>query len=433
MDNQSYIPAIRKLILDDRLKPIRYITDTLSGRIYNLDIYNIGQILPIATRSDDIIIIDTLSENDSIFLIDRLIEEDFKGFIIIKNALSLYRQIWEIRYNHRESIFYCTLWDANIGIFRKEFNQYIVPNGIAESEQELADKFCEYMNPINTDTFLFPYKKNRYRYSVLTCMFNRYELCIREPEEVESDVEYVLVTDEPEFASIATAWKVIVIDSFFDNYGGYAKSFYVKYHPFEFVSSDTVLWIDGSVVLGKNITGGIMDPFISSNAELLEMDNIITPIGDWELNRWLEHKFHGFDQAQYDISKEMFKDEPWIHDGNSQTTIYACKNTRLVNMINNRTADMLQRLRCDGDILYLYMPHRAWLINKYLIGSDKVMFLDVYELFGDHFTYCDHDTKKSQEDGWREYGHDINHDPQKEKLTTFWNRKIKLIKHTRHE
>ena len=257
MDNQSYIPKIQELKENNKLIPIQYIVKTLVQnrkdiKVYYIDASNVDTINIISnTSKDDIIVLQEFNED----ILTRILKENFKGYILVKNCIDYpdyYQTIIKLRLDHQNDLFYCTLWDANVGVFRYEFNQYMTPNNIYWQDislQDLSDRFCEYMNPIDTNNFLIPYQSsNRYKYSVLTCLFNRYEINIREPEEYDPDVEYVMVTDDPELLKLNTMWKIVLIDSLFETYGGYAKSFYVKYHPFEFVSSDVVLWIDGSII-----------------------------------------------------------------------------------------------------------------------------------------------------------------------------------------
>lgn len=442
MDNQSYIQKIQELKENDKLIPIQYIVKTLvqnrkDVKVYYIDSSNINSTCIISdSSSNDIVILQEFNE----YIFTRILKENFKGYILVKNCIDhpdYYQTIIKLRLDHQNNLFYCTLWDANVGVFRYEFNQYMTPYNIYYEDislQDLSDRFCEYMNPIDTNNFLIPYQSsNRYKYSVLTCLFNRYEINIREPEEYDPDVEYVMVTDDPELLKLNTIWKIVLMDNTMDPCGPYAKVIYVKYHPFDFVSSNVVLWLDGSVVLRKNVTKMVMNPFINSNAELLELSNLVTSDTVWEMNRWLENKFHNFDQGMYDESLKFFQNEQDVRRGMYQTTVYACKNTRLVNMINTKTADLIQWCRNGQSSSYICMPHRSWILNKYVLGSDKLMIMDRYELFGEYFTYCDHGTNISQEEGWRVLGHDINHDPKKEVFTSFKNRVLKLIKFYKHE
>lgn len=335
------------------------------------------------------------------------------GYLLIDGLFPYYLELDEYQSyqafikarNNIKGYQYNLLWDCSygVGVITKGEDQYATYNvddafNLDYSGFEYFFSLC--MNPINTELFLntLEVKKTKYKYSVLTCIFNGYEI-VRDIPNPREDVEYVLVTDD--FNIKSDTWKVKYIDSFFDEMSGFAKAFYVKYHPFEFVESDNFIWIDGSIQIKDDFTEEIMEPFINSNYEILELVNTIYHQGDYELNRWAENKFHGFNQEQCDLAKRLFKDEPWVDETQPQTTIYAGKNTRLLNLINNRTWDIMRRdSGNEHDITILYMPQRGKVLSKYAWNSHKVYFLDSNTLFSKYFDYCFHKTTQSQWEDW---------------------------------
>ena len=86
------------------------------------------------------------------------------------------------------------------------------------------------------------------KYSVLTFVFNDYDF-IREPLELSNDCEYILVTDNKDIKS--TKWNIKYLPKEYENASGFTKSFYVRYHPFEFVSTDVCIVLDGSNQIKK--------------------------------------------------------------------------------------------------------------------------------------------------------------------------------------
>lgn len=101
------------------------------------------------------------------------------------------------------------------------------------------------------------------RYSVLTFNFGNYEV-FREPEEVDEECEYVYVTDNPNLKS--DKWKIIVEERF-KEHSPYFKSFYVRYHPFEYVSTNTCIVIDSSMKIKKKLNK-IVDDFNDSEHDI---------------------------------------------------------------------------------------------------------------------------------------------------------------------
>lgn len=342
-----------------------------------------------------------------------------KGYLLVDFLFPYYPEFNDTSYQAfvkaRQTIHgyqYNMLWDCSygLGVITKGEDQYAtygLGDGIEMDYKAYEYFFALCMNPVDTKTFLntLEVKESKYKYSVLTCIFDGYEV-VREVPDPREDVEYVLVTDDPTITS--DTWKVICVDSFFDNMSGYAKAFYVKYHPFEFVESDTFIWIDGSIQIKKDFTDELMMPFINSDYEVLELINTITNIGKDELDRWRDHGFHGFDDEQCEIAKKLFENEPWIDETQVQTTIYCGKNTRLLNMINNRTWDIMRRDSGAGhDVTILYMPQRGQIISKYIWNTHKVYYIEASILFSSYFDYCYHRSTESQYDEWHELGDDI--------------------------
>lgn len=88
------------------------------------------------------------------------------------------------------------------------------------------------------------------KYSILTYIFGNYEF-VREPLEIDDECEYILITDNKNLKS--KKWKIIYLSDDFNDYTPISKTFYVRYHPFEFVNTDTVLLLDGSMEVRKSL------------------------------------------------------------------------------------------------------------------------------------------------------------------------------------
>lgn len=318
--------------------------------------------------------------------------DQYKSFIKCRQDVS------EFQFN--------TIWDCSfgVGIIRKGEEQYAVYNiqdAMLLDFESFKYFFGLCMNPIGMDDFLNTFtSKNKYKYSVITAIFNGYEN-VREIQNPSPEVEYVLVTDDPTLTS--DTWHIKLIDSFFDGMSGYAKAAYVKYHPFEFIDSDVFLWIDGSIQIKDDFTNEIMTPFIESNYEVLELVNMIYHVGDFEVDRWHENHFHGFNDEQYEFIKNLFKNEPWHDESQVQTTIYGGKNTKICNLVNCRTWDIMRRgSGSEFDIAILYMPQRGRILSKYIGNSHKLYLLDSNTVFSKYFDYCYHKSTESQRESWYE-------------------------------
>lgn len=233
-------------------------------------------------------------------------------------------------------------------------------------------------------------------YSVLTCNFGNYEI-VREVRNPNPNVEYILVTDDHNLKS--DTWT-IVYEDFLKDYTAYAASWYVKSHPFEFVNTDTVLWIDGSINILDDPTDELMKPFISCDAELGEVLNIVTTDPREEILRWGEAGFHGYDMRHARRILDFLPSD--MNDGLVQTTIYMCKNTQNVLRVNNRWWELLVRYGEYPQVDQQSMSLRSYCIRKYMWRSPKLLLLSPTTLFCHSFDYCYHGTDVSQYPAFKE-------------------------------
>ena len=130
----------------------------------------------------------------------------------------------------------------------------------------------------------------QYKYSILTFVFGTYEK-LHEIGEIDSDVEYVCVTDNENLKS--NTWKII-IDHELDGKGVFDKCFSVRYNPFKYVSSDVVVTVDGSIGIHKPISS-LVNKFIKSDCEACFLihpyrDNLIVEYQTWMAYRGFPYK-----------------------------------------------------------------------------------------------------------------------------------------------
>ena len=234
-------------------------------------------------------------------------------------------------------------------------------------------------------------------YSVLTCIFEGYEQ-VREVQNPNPLVEYILVTDDPQLRS--ETWSIIV-DSTLDKYTPYARSFYVRSHPFEYVNTNTMVWVDGSINILDDFTDELMLPFIYSDYEIGETLNVITNSAVGEVHRWGENEFHGYTQQHADRIISFFEMEQF-DNGLVQNTIYLCKNTKLANTVNNRWWELLVRFGEYPEVDQQSMSLRSYCLWKYAYRSPKLLILSPTTLWCHYFDYCYHNTNISQYDAFKD-------------------------------
>lgn len=140
------------------------------------------------------------------------------------------------------------------------------------------------------------------KYTVITAIFGDYE-CLHDNQFTRDDFEYICVTDNPNLKS--RLWKIIYMPKSIDpSWSPRKKTYYVRYHLFEFCDTQHAIWIDGSVALGD-----ISIPLL--NYEFGEYERMF--LAGWPLKEWIlrdvidqvnlynndiSHLIHHFDMIQ---------------------------------------------------------------------------------------------------------------------------------------
>ena len=132
------------------------------------------------------------------------------------------------------------------------------------------------------------------QYSVLTFVFGNYER-LRDPLEVSPHCEYVAVTDNPSLTS--NIWNIKYLPSEFDGADGFTKSFFVRYHPYQFVSTNICVVMDGSVLIKRSLDY-LVYKFVQSKCECSFMIhwNQINAIDEYEY--WTKMRGYSSTQVQ---------------------------------------------------------------------------------------------------------------------------------------
>lgn len=83
------------------------------------------------------------------------------------------------------------------------------------------------------------------KYTVITGIFGNYEI-IRDPETIFHDTTYICITDNPNLKS--NIWNIIVDTTFIKpHWSPRKKTYFVRYHPFNYTDSEYCYWVDGSL------------------------------------------------------------------------------------------------------------------------------------------------------------------------------------------
>ncbi len=211
-------------------------------------------------------------------------------------------------------------------------------------------------------------EQHKKRYSVLTFIFNNYEM-VREVKVTDPDAEYILVTDDKELKS--DTWK-IVYDKRLDNMSIIDKCYYVRYHSFEYCNTDICFRIDGSIQVKESLSN-IIDEFESRNADMMVMLNPVSTHLHKDYKRWARTR--GYSKEDADKSMALINSLGYsrFYKGYYQICVTIERNNKVTRDFNSITYDLLKYLGTDEQIERLDQPIWSFVLNKMFSTRINVM------------------------------------------------------------
>lgn len=219
------------------------------------------------------------------------------------------------------------------------------------------------------------------KYSILTFVMNDYDI-VREPIEISNEAEYILITDNSLLKS--DKWSIKLIPDFLKNADGFTKSFYVRYHPFEFVNTDICIVLDASLHIKKNLDFLIND-FLKSKSDLC-LSIHWNMLNAWnEYSYWINYRNYPIEQAKKSAALMNALKYTQDYKGCFEATFKIQKNNYINNEINRFVWKCLVKLgdenhvdRVDQSILSAVMNTqfenvKVFPITRSLYQSDYVM------------------------------------------------------------
>ena len=151
----------------------------------------------------------------------------------------------------------------NMDVYNVRYNAHFdkfdaLKNNILKSDYyHILEQFKSYY--FNEQKMIINQHKN-IKYTIITTIFNNYDL-LREPYVKDPNCEYICITDNKNLKS--NTWKIILENEKIKKFNDpRQKTYYVRYHLFEFSNTYYTIWIDASMQIKKSFL-----PFIK------EMDN----------------------------------------------------------------------------------------------------------------------------------------------------------------
>ena len=208
---------------------------------------------------------------------------------------------------------------------------------------------------------------------------------LREPKIIDPHAEYIFVTDRP---TKSKNWKIVVDDKLVNKHPIYS-SYYVRYHPFEYASSDIAIVIDASIQINESLNPFIQE-FLPHEYSLM-LTNFRTD--EDKLRQWMVQD----KRISHDDYESIIKFLKTIHQENWKGSIgrafIAQKNTQLVNRFNKHVWRYLLALgqygipnRQDEIIAHKLLLQYMGKIDLYLTSTQFIQ--------SSYMTYCCHKSSK---------------------------------------
>lgn len=223
-------------------------------------------------------------------------------------------------------------------------------------------------------------------YSVLTYNIGGYEI-IHEIEEKSDRAEYIYVTDDKTITS--STWTVVYVENEHPD-DNFDLCYKIRFNPFDYVHTDVVVRIDGSMGINKNLDS-IVDFFNNGFDLCVCIHPTRSNLYD-EYVAWVQQRGYDVKQAERILSFIQYMEG---YDVKKNSGLYQYnfmiqrKNAKNLNL-NRMTLDLLYYLAPEGkEIERVDQTVGSFVLNKYF-SDMKVLPVD-HRLFDkSYFTWYAH-------------------------------------------
>lgn len=243
--------------------------------------------------------------------------------------------------------------------------------GSGSWEKNDEDKHQRWLNQYRHLWYTEPPKQEP-KYTVLTYIFGGYEV-VHEVEEKDPEAEYVLVTDDKTLTS--RTWTIVHEDSM-EGWPVMDKCYYVRFHPFKYVNTDTVIRIDGSIGVKKPLSELLKD-FNDGGYDRCLMIHPLRNTFDVELDCWVKDREYPRDVAERCLKMMQGWGYKLTTKGMYQGCFEIVRNTAVNNDINRLTYHLMKYTGGDAEIDRLDQHITTFVINTQFRGL-KVLAVDEF-------------------------------------------------------
>ena len=214
---------------------------------------------------------------------------------------------------------------------------------------------------------------------------------MREPREIDPECEYIYVTDNPDLQKQTKVWK-IVVDKDLDGLSVFDKCYKVRFNLFKYCSTDTCIYLDGSVQIYKSLRK-FYDDFMASGNEL---GLIIHPLRfsiPREYEIWKQFRRYPEEQAKKCMKAMEAMGYDLNYKGLYEMTVRIVKNTPRNKLIDESCYNLLKKLGTKDCIERLDQTVYSCLMNL-TFNDTKVFPMSEQIIHSDYMKWCVHGKEK---------------------------------------
>lgn len=202
-----------------------------------------------------------------------------------------------------------------------------------------------------------------YKYSVLTYNFGNYEI-LREIDNPNPDIEYILVTDNNNLKS--NTWKIIHFNKFNNPI---ENTYYVKYHPFDFISTNLLVLIDGSIKI-KNDFSFLIEK-LNKNDLMLKIHPLRKDIYS-EIDAWIYSRNYSNENGNF--LKNLLKNSNYEKNGLYEINFLILTRKKSIENLLNLVYSFCKYINPKENISRMDQVIFAYVLNNYF------SYLSIYPL-----------------------------------------------------
>lgn len=230
------------------------------------------------------------------------------------------------------------------------------------------------------------------KFSVLCYNIGGYELIKEIPAKFfDPDVDYVYVTDNGKITS--KTWRVVTVGNLSGSV--FDRCYQIRFFPFNYVDTDTVIRIDGSMQITGNLSD-IVDAFNDGGYDAAVTIHPLRNTLTAEYEAWIRERKYQRKQADKILSflrKEIGYDVDG-YKGLYQGGFVVQRNTPFCNAWNMATYDMLKKLATAPDTIERVNQTIWSAVLNTIFPYKKIMPLSADILNGSYLELCHHKTNK---------------------------------------